>query len=107
MSIHLIAGRDSVEKTKDVVLTTTNGALNVTTVGGGGGGDASETTLATRLSEADFDAKTGSLTETAPATDTASSGLQRAASADSSATHHPRHRHRAGRRIRKDRQGDR
>jgi len=36
---------------------------------------ATQTTLATRLSESDFDTKTGSLTETAPATDTASSGL--------------------------------
>jgi hypothetical protein len=36
---------------------------------------ATEATLATRLSEADFDTKTGSLTEAAPATDTASSGL--------------------------------
>lgn len=38
-------------------------------------GAATETTLGTRLSESDFDTKTGSLTETAPATDTASSGL--------------------------------
>jgi len=38
-------------------------------------GAATESTLATRLSESDFDAKTGSLTETAPSTDTASSGL--------------------------------
>lgn len=38
-------------------------------------GAATETTLGTRLSEADFDTKAGSLTETAPATDTASSGL--------------------------------
>ena len=38
-------------------------------------GYATETTLSTRLSESDFDTKTGSLTETAPATDTASSGL--------------------------------
>lgn len=37
--------------------------------------NATETTLATRLSESDFDTKVGSLTETAPATDTASSGL--------------------------------
>lgn len=36
---------------------------------------ATQTTLATRLSESDFDTKTGSLTETAPASDTASSGL--------------------------------
>lgn len=36
---------------------------------------ATEATLGTRLSESDFDAKAGSLTETAPATDTASSGL--------------------------------
>lgn len=36
---------------------------------------STQTTLATRLSESDFDTKTGSLTETAPATDTASSGL--------------------------------
>lgn len=36
---------------------------------------ATEATLATRLSEADFDTKIGSLTEAAPATDTASSGL--------------------------------
>ena len=43
--------------------------------GGGGGGDASEATLATRLSESDFDTKIGSLTETAPASDTASSGI--------------------------------
>lgn len=38
-------------------------------------GAATETTLGTRLSESDFDAKVGSLTETAPTTDTASSGL--------------------------------
>jgi hypothetical protein len=38
-------------------------------------GYATEATLATRLSESDFDTKVGSLTETAPATDTASSGL--------------------------------
>lgn len=38
-------------------------------------GFATETTLATRLSESDFDTKVGALTETAPATDTASSGL--------------------------------
>lgn len=36
---------------------------------------STQTTLATRLSESDFDTKTGSLTETAPTTDTASSGL--------------------------------
>ena len=36
---------------------------------------ATETTLGTRLSESDFDTKIGSLTETAPGTDTASSGL--------------------------------
>lgn len=38
-------------------------------------GAATETTLGTRLSESDFDTKVGALTETAPATDTASSGL--------------------------------
>lgn len=38
-------------------------------------GFATETTLGTRLSESDFDTKIGSLTESAPATDTASSGL--------------------------------
>lgn len=38
-------------------------------------GAATETTLGTRLSESDFDTKTGSLTESAPASDTASSGL--------------------------------
>lgn len=38
-------------------------------------GVATEATLATRLSESDFDSKTGALTETAPASDTASSGL--------------------------------
>lgn len=38
-------------------------------------GAATETTLGTRLSESDFDTKSGSLTEIAPATDTASSGL--------------------------------
>lgn len=36
---------------------------------------ATETTLSTRLSESDFDIKIGSLTEAAPGTDTASSGL--------------------------------
>ena len=36
---------------------------------------ATEATLASRLSESDFDSKIGSLTETAPASDTASSGL--------------------------------
>lgn len=38
-------------------------------------GASTETSLGTRLSEADFDTKTGSLTETAPASDTASSGV--------------------------------
>ena len=38
-------------------------------------GAATETTLGTRLTESDFDTKIGSLTETAPGTDTASSGL--------------------------------
>jgi hypothetical protein len=38
-------------------------------------GLATETTLSTRLSESNFDTKIGSLTETAPGTDTASSGL--------------------------------
>lgn len=38
-------------------------------------GASTEATLATRLTESDFDAKTGALTETAPATDVASSGL--------------------------------
>lgn len=38
-------------------------------------GAATESTLATRLSESDFDTKTGGLTEAPPATDTASSGL--------------------------------
>lgn len=38
-------------------------------------GAATEATLATRLTESDFDTKTGSLTEAAPASDTASSGL--------------------------------
>jgi len=38
-------------------------------------GAATEATLATRLDAADFDSKAGALTETAPATDTASSGL--------------------------------
>ena len=38
-------------------------------------GAATEATLATRLSESDFDTKTGSLTEAPPGTDTASSGL--------------------------------
>jgi hypothetical protein len=38
-------------------------------------GAATEATLGTRLSESDFDSKTGSLTEAAPASDTASSGL--------------------------------
>ncbi len=37
--------------------------------------DGLETALAERLTEADFDTKTGALTEAAPATDTASSGL--------------------------------
>ncbi len=38
-------------------------------------GAATEATLASRLSESDFDTKVGSLTEAAPASDTASSGL--------------------------------
>lgn len=38
-------------------------------------GTWTEANSATRLSESDFDTKTGSLTETAPGTDTASSGL--------------------------------
>jgi hypothetical protein len=38
-------------------------------------GAATETTLAAVLTQADFDTKVGSLTETAPGTDTASSGL--------------------------------
>ena len=47
---------------------TVSGTVSVT-------GVATEATLATRLSESDFDTKVGSLTETAPATDTASSGV--------------------------------
>lgn len=43
--------------------------------GSGSSGGATEATLLTRLSESDFDTKIGSLTETAPASDTASSGL--------------------------------
>lgn len=38
-------------------------------------GAATETTLGTRLTEADFDTKVGGLTEAAPGSDTASSGL--------------------------------
>ncbi len=38
-------------------------------------GAATEATVASRLSESDFDTKVGSLTEAAPASDTASSGL--------------------------------
>lgn len=38
-------------------------------------GASTEATLSTRLSEADFDTKVGSLTESAPGSDTASSGL--------------------------------
>jgi hypothetical protein len=38
-------------------------------------GAATETTLASRLSESDFDTKVGALNESAPASDTASSGL--------------------------------
>lgn len=38
-------------------------------------GASTETTLGTRLSESDFDTKIGGLTETAPSTDTASSGI--------------------------------
>jgi hypothetical protein len=38
-------------------------------------GAATDVTVASRLSESDFDTKTGSLTEAAPGTDTASSGL--------------------------------
>jgi hypothetical protein len=38
-------------------------------------GAATETTLAAALTQSDFDTKVGSLTETAPATDTASAGL--------------------------------
>jgi hypothetical protein len=37
--------------------------------------DTSNTTLATLLTQSDFDTKAGALTETAPASDTASSGL--------------------------------
>lgn len=57
---------------------TQSGTWNVTNVSGTVSlptGASTETTLGTRLSESDFDAKTGSLTETAPATDTASSGV--------------------------------
>ena len=46
------------------LLTDTNGRLHVI-----------EPSAATRLTESDFDTKVGALTETAPATDTASSGL--------------------------------
>jgi hypothetical protein len=47
----------------------------LTTIAASVAASATEATLATRLSESDFDTKVGSLTETAPATDTASSGL--------------------------------
>lgn len=55
-----------------------SGTWNVTNVSGTVSlptGASTETTLGTRLSESDFDTKTGSLTEGAPASDTASSGL--------------------------------
>lgn len=57
---------------------TQSGTWNITNVSGTVSlptGASTEATLATRLSESDFDTKTGSLTETAPSTDTASSGL--------------------------------
>lgn len=53
----------------DVDVTRISGTIPLPT------GAATETTLGTRLSESDFDTKAGSLTETAPTTDTASSGL--------------------------------
>lgn len=53
----------------DVDVTRISGTISLPT------GAATETTLGTRLSESDFDTKIGSLTETAPTTDTASSGL--------------------------------
>jgi hypothetical protein len=59
----------------------TEGAIADAAVAAGAAGTQSAklrrltTDLATRLSESDFDTKAGSLTETAPATDTASSGL--------------------------------
>lgn len=57
-----------------VVIASDQDALAVTMASVPTGG-ATEATLATRLSESDFDTKVGALTETAPATDTASSGL--------------------------------
>src|ERR1044071_86331 len=51
------------------------GASGSPALSGSSAGGATEATLATRLSELDFDTKVGSLTEAAPASDTASSGL--------------------------------
>lgn len=60
---------DGIESKLDTLITQTDTLESNTT------GLATQATLATRLSESDFDSKVGSLTETAPASDTASSGL--------------------------------
>lgn len=58
---------------RTLLLTDANGRLHVITPLPSGA--ATETTLASVLTQSDFDTKAGSLTEAAPATDTASSGL--------------------------------
>lgn len=63
-------GQATMANSEPVVIASDQSAVPVTV-----SGVATEATLATRLTESDFDTKTGSLTETAPATDTASSGL--------------------------------
>ncbi len=78
-----IYGSDDGGTTKRIIKTDAGGAMqvdlevaNVTVTSSAlPTGAATEATLTTRLSESDFDTKVGSLTETAPSTDTASSGL--------------------------------
>lgn len=70
-SVALIDGKITACNTGSIAGTVTcNAGTNLNT-----SSLATETTLGTRLSESDFDSKVGSLTESAPASDTASSGL--------------------------------
>jgi hypothetical protein len=68
-------GQKAMAASLPVVIASDQGTVPVLLTSDASGLLATENTLAARLTQSDFDTKAGSLTETAPATDTASSGL--------------------------------
>lgn len=75
-AVTLASDQDALSVTDGGGSLTVDGAVTVSgTVAATQSGTWTEANSATRLSESDFDTKTGALTETAPASDTASSGL--------------------------------